>query len=270
MLAPRTRAAIRIAAVLYLALGLVLFAAPAYAASVFPWTVSPLAAMTIGGWALGNGVGAWLTGGRGPAGRALPMLLYLVVFAAGQLLVVIAFRSALKLDALLAIPYLLTLAFTLVAAAFGALEVRSADDIVVEEDARISPRVRQALGGLAIFTALLGVAGFIAGDGGLSTTGEIFPEPLTLFTVRAFAAFYVALAVGIGALVLRPSMASSLVFGLFGTALIVAIVVAAVAHLSAFDFSGRPLGILYLGAYVVVFAPSIVFLWRHRSEMPTA
>src|SRR5512143_3466831 len=50
VLAPKTRAAIRIGALLYIALGVVLFAAPEWSASVFPWSVSPLVAMTIGGW----------------------------------------------------------------------------------------------------------------------------------------------------------------------------------------------------------------------------
>ena len=59
MLAPKTRAAIRIGAVLYIVLGLVLFAAPEWSASVFPWSVTPLVAMTIGGWTLGNGIAAW-------------------------------------------------------------------------------------------------------------------------------------------------------------------------------------------------------------------
>ena len=270
MLAPKTRAAVRIGAFLYLGLGLALFAAPNWAATVFPWSVTPLAAMTIGGWALGNGIGAWLASARGPAARVLPLLGYLVLFAAGQLLVVIAFRSALHLEVLLAIPYLLTLGFTLVAGSFGILELRTTPAIVVDDDTEISQRVRVALAGLTVFVGALGVGGFLAGTGGVSTTGKVFPEPLTLFTVRAFAAFYLALAVGIGLLVLRPSTTSSLVFGLFGVGLIVPITIAAVIHLSAFDFAGRPLGLLYLGAYLIVFFPSIAFLWVHRAEMPTA
>ncbi|MEO5704841.1 MAG: hypothetical protein ABIZ52_08880 [Candidatus Limnocylindrales bacterium] len=74
MLAPKTRAAIRIASVLYLVLGLVLFAAPTWAASVFPWSVSSFVAMTMGGWALGNGIGAWFASAPGPATRVMPVL----------------------------------------------------------------------------------------------------------------------------------------------------------------------------------------------------
>jgi hypothetical protein len=264
VLAPTTRAAIRIGAVLYILLGLVLFAAPAWSASVFPWSVSTMVAMTIGGWTLGNGIGAWFASAPGPATRVMPVLVYLTGFAAAQLLVVIAFRSALKLDVLLAVPYLLTLAFTLVAGAFGILELRRTEAVVIDEDEPLSRNVRLLLAGLAVFVGVLAVCGFLAGQGGLSTTGQIFPEPLTLFTVRAFAAFYLALAVGLVALLLRPRAASGFMLGIAGVALIVPILAAAFLNLGAFDFAARPLGILYLAAYLVVLFPAAAFLWRHR------
>ena len=264
MLAPKTRAAIRIGAVLYIVLGLVLFAAPEWSASVFPWSVTPLVAMTIGGWTLGNGIAAWFGSAPGPATRVMPVLVYLTAFAAAQLLVVIAFRAALKLDVILAVPYLLTLGFTLIAGAFGILELRSTTAIVLDEVAPLSRNVRLALAGLAVFVGALAVGGFIAGPGGLSTTGKIFPESLTLFTVRAFAAFYLALAVSLVALLLRPSVASAFMLGIAGVALIVPILAAALLNVTAFDFAGRPLGLLYLGAYAVVLVPAALFLWRHR------
>ena len=54
-----------------------------------------------------------------------------------------------------------------------------------------------------------------------------------------------------------------------GIALIVPILAAAVLNLGAFDFAGRPLGIVYLAAYVVVLVPSIVYLVRHREALET-
>jgi hypothetical protein len=265
VLAPKTRAAIRIGALLYLALGLVLFGASKWAASVFPWSVSPFVAMTIGGWALGNGVGAWFASAKGPASRVMPVLTYLTVFAAAQLLVVIAFRAALKLDVLLAIPYLITLGFTLIASAFGMLELRTSAAIVVDVEEPLDRRIRIALIALAVFLVALAVGGFLAAPGGVSTTGKIFPEPLTLFTVRAFAAFYAALAVSLVTLLARPSLASAFMLGIAGVGLIIPIVAAALLNLGAFDFAGRPLGILYLAAYLVVLIPAGVFLWRHRA-----
>lgn len=267
VLAPRTRAAIRIGAVLYIVLGLVLFAAPQWSASVFPWNVSPFVAMTVGGWTLGNGVAARFAGTDGPATRVMPVLVYLTAFAAAQLLVVIAFRGALRVE-ILTVPYLLTLAFTLIAGAFGILELRSKPAIVIDEgDEPISRIVRRLLIGLALFVAALAVGGFLAGTGGLSTTGKIFPEPLTLFTVRSFAAFYLALAIGIVALLARPRAASGVLLGIAGVALIIPILAAAILNIGAFDFAGRPLGILYLAAYTVVLVPALAFLWRHRDPI---
>ena len=267
MLAPKTRAGIRIGSLLYLALGLVLFAAPEFAASTFPWSVSPFVAMTIGGWMLGNGIALWFASGPGPAPRVLPVLAYVAAFAALELLVAIMFRQALLLEGLLAIPYLITLGMSLIAAAFGMLELRKGTTVVVEEDESLAPRERLLLGALLVFVLALSVGGFLAGTGGLSTTGQIFPEPLTLFTVRAFAAFYLALVIGIGALLLRPGVASAFMLGIAGIALIVPILAAAVLHLGAFDFAGRPLGILYLAAYAVVLVPSVLFLVRHREAL---
>ena len=267
MLAPKTRAAIRIGSLLYLALGLVLFAAPEFAASAFPWKVTALVAMTVGGWLLGNGVALWFASAPGPAPRVMPVLAYVAAFSALELLVVIAFRGALQLSALLAIPYLVVLGVSLIACAFGILELRNSTEVVVSEDEPIGGRVRALLIGLLAFVALLAAGGLIAGEGGLSTTGKIFPEPLTLFSVRAFAAFYLALAIGIGALLARPGTGSAFMLGIAGIALIIPILVAAILHLGAFDFAGRPLGILYLAAYVIVLVPAAAFLVRHRETL---
>jgi hypothetical protein len=267
VLAPKTRAAIRIGSVLYLLLGLVLFAAPAFSASAFPWSLGPLTAMTIGGWMLGNGIALWFASAPGPAPRVLPVLAYVAAFAALELLVLIAFRGALKLDHVLAIPYLLTLAVSLIGAAFGMLELRRSTDIIASDDEPLPSVDRGLLLGLLVFVLALAVGGFLAGDAGLSTSGRIFPEGLSLFSVRAFAAFYLALAVGISALLLRPGIGSAVMLGIAGIALIVPILAAAVLHLGSFDFAGRPLGILYLAAYLVVLVPSALFLLRHREAL---
>lgn len=264
MLHPRTRVAIRIGALLYIALGLVMFAAPAWAASVFPWTVTPMLAMTIGGWALGNGAGAWFASAPGQATRTMPVLVYLTAFAALELLVVIAFRGAFKLDVLLTVPYLITLGFSVIVSAFGVLELYTSSDIVLEDDAPVGRGVRLLLLGLTAFVGLLALGGFLAGTGGVSTTGKIFPEPLTLFSVRAFAAFYLALAIGLAALLWRPGTRSAFTLGLAGVSLIIPILAAALLNISAFNFVERPLGLLYLGAYIVVLGPAAWFLWQHR------
>jgi hypothetical protein len=177
---------------------------------------------------------------------------------------VIAFRGAFKLDVVLTVPYLITLGFSLIVSAFGVLELYTSSDIVLESDAPLRPTVVWLLRGLTIFVLLLAVGGFLAGIGGLSTTGKIFPEPLTLFSVRAFAAFYLALVVGLSALLLRPGLRSGFTLGLMGVSLIIPILAAALLNIWVFDLIERPLGLLYLAAYILVLGPSAWFLWQHR------
>jgi hypothetical protein len=62
----------------------------------------------------------------------------------------------------------------------------------------------------------------------------------------------------------RPGRSSAVLFGLAGVALIVPILAAAVLNIGAFDFGGRPLGGLYLAAYVVVLVPTVAFIVRNR------
>jgi len=267
VLAPKTRAAIRIGSLLYLALGVVLFAAPEFAASEFPWSVSPLGLMTIGGWLLGNGIALWFASTPGPAPRVMPLLGYMAAFSALELLVLIDFRAGLAFSALLTIPYVLTLGVSLIASTFAILELGKGSAVVISEDAPLSRTIRGLIVGLLVFVLALAVAGFLAGPGGLSTTGQVFPERLTLFTVRGFAAFYLALAVGLMALLLRPGVASAVMLGTAGVALMVPILAAAVLNFGSFDLVGRPLGALYLAAYVIVLVPAIIFIIRHRDRL---
>ncbi|HET7144199.1 MAG TPA: hypothetical protein VFI68_09290, partial [Anaerolineales bacterium] len=61
MISALSRTLIRILAVLYIVLGAILFAAPAWSAANFSWKISPFVAMTMGGWCLGNAFTAWET-----------------------------------------------------------------------------------------------------------------------------------------------------------------------------------------------------------------
>jgi hypothetical protein len=251
-MSPTLRRLTWLSAALYAATGVILFVAPGWAAQNFAWSVSPFVAMTIGGWCLGNAAFAALAARDGRLSIVLPHLAYLLAFAVGEGLVLVAFRDRF-IAAVLAPLYVATLGLGLVAGAVGVSEAARAR-IVPEGGRRPGPLTRAGILFFIGFVGVLAVGGTLARQGGLSTEGGIFPEALTLFTVRAFAAFYGALGVGAAALLIGRGMEPVRAFGRAGLILIVPIVAAALINIGAFDFANRPGGILYFGAYLVTLA----------------
>lgn len=276
MLSRRTRLITRLTGLAFFGLGAILLGVPAWAAERFPWGVSPFVAMTIGGWCLGTAAAAWIGGAGGRVWDSLPVLAYLWAFGAAEVAVLVAFRANLHRDVALAPLYVGALAGALLSGASGLIDLvrlRAAGAEAERDDAesdrdnaggRIPTSIRVALLGLALFLAALTLGGLLAGAVGASTSGKIFPQPLTLFTVRAFAAFYAALCIAALLVVARPTRAAAARLGIVGLALIVPILGAAFLNFGEFDIANKPLGLLYLGAYLVVLVPSIPFVWRNR------
>ena len=250
-LSPLTRQLTRVSAIAFAVVGLIFFVAPGFSAENFPWNVSPFVAMTIGAWCLGSAAIAWEAARIWRFGLVYALLVFLWLFAIAELLVVVAFLGALRTTALLTIPYLLTLGLAVASALSGVVDlVRRRPPLRV--DGHPKPTWVQALIlTFGLLVGILAVGGLFAGQGGLSTTGGIFPEPLTLFTVRAFAAFFLALDLAALALLLSPWREPAVELARVGIALIVPILVAAAVNIGAFDFAARPGGLLYIGAYVL-------------------
>ena len=110
----------------------------------------------------------------------------------------------------------------------------------------------------------LALATLIARPGGSATEGGFVPERMTLFTVRAFSAFFLAIAGASLAVLAVNRIRMYFDFGQAGLYLIVPITIAALVNLSVFDFRGRPGGLVYLGAYVVVGLGVAAFLIYDR------
>src|SRR3954447_4870187 len=101
MLSLASRTLLCLLILLDVAVGLTAFAAPEYAAANFPWPVSQLVAITIGGWLLGN---AWVGAAslRRPFSAAFAAIFYLVLFGAFETIVLLAFRERVTLGSPLA------------------------------------------------------------------------------------------------------------------------------------------------------------------------
>jgi len=268
MLSRGARLMHRATAVAYLGFGGLLFLAPSWSAERFPWTVSPFVAMTIGGWCIGVTCFTWLGGRHGPIGAVLPVLAFAWVFGLSEIAVLFVERPVFQTDAPLAVPYALALILTLASGGIGLLELlhRAAggDDIHGDRHLGVPATTRVTVLALAIGLAALAVGVGVSDVVGVATSGKVFPEPVTLFTVRAFAALNLSMAIGALVAGLRESRAATAWLALAAVFLLAPTLIAALTHLGAFDLENRPLGALYLGGYAVLLAVSGAYAWTHR------
>lgn len=261
-LGPLSRGLTALLAVLFGVLGLILFLAPGWASEVFAWAVSPFVVMTMGGWCLGNAVFAGLSAKVWRWSTVNPGMVYLWAFSVLQLLVLLAFADRLRLGHPLAWLYVAALGVGVLSAVTGVVDLVRLRPAWTDGEGRRYPVLLRAAS-VVFVVALTGLAiggGLVAKQGGLSTEGGIFPEPLSLFTVRALAAFFAALAIGAVPLVFARSVQPFLHFLWGGLTLIVPIMIAAAVYASSFDLSARRGGLAYLGAYGLVGVFTVVVL----------
>jgi hypothetical protein len=237
-----------LAAVLFLALGAVMFVAPHWAARSFPWKVSPFLAMTIGAWYLGSAVFALFSVRDGRWANIYAALLYVWLFGLFESLVVAADTGVLDLGKPLTWPYFAALAAGLVAAAAGIVElVRTRPPLAAPGP--FTPAVfRIASAAFVVATALLALPLL----DGYQNPPSIWPGPLTLASARSFAAFFGALSLSAIAVALSRPLAPVLTFLRGGIVLNVIILVAAAVFIGKFHFEAHPGQFLYVGLYVVV------------------
>ena len=249
-------------ALLYGLLGLVLFLTPAWSAANFSWKISPFVAMTMGGWCLGNGYFAWETVRLGRWTAVYLLQLYLGVFGVLETAVLILFRDKLILNVPLALPYILALVLTVITAVFALLDWQKQRPS--NKNHSFPNWVRVIVVGFVGFVGLIAFLVLRAQPGGLATEGGAFPEPLTLFTLRAFGSFYTALTIGAIPAVWDRHISGWMAYTRAGLALILTILLACLLNISKFDFANHPGQWLYFGAYVAAALVAIGLLWLYR------
>lgn len=260
-LTPSSRWLVRSVALLFAILGLVLFVAPTWAAEGFLWRISPFVAMTMGGWYLGNAFFAWEAARiwRWPVVYAC--LVYLWAFALLEAAVLVAHRNLLRLDAPLGWPYLIVIAVAVIAAIKNIVDWVRLRPAMTPEGPPVPLLLRIASAIFALFVFVLG----IFGPASFGLDGSIFPEPLTPFTVYAFAAFYSSLGIGAVALIWAKGLTPILAYAWCGLPLIIAITAAGLVYIGLFDFGARSGGLLYFAAYIVVGIAAAVLLVKQRA-----
>jgi hypothetical protein len=255
------------AGITYALTGLVFFVLPAYSAGVFPWKVTEFVAMTIGGWTLGIGLMALYTAWRGTFATHFSPLILVWSFSVLELVVVLAFLGALKVENWLTWPYLISL---LLGTASGLLGIpvlwRMRRELMREDH---GPRpvpiwLRLIYLGLIVLTWTLAVANFVRGT---ATGGTVFPEPLSGFTTQAFAAFFFSIGLAAVPLLFNRDVRPHIEYARTGIYLITLITLAALLYINRFDFSGRPGGLLYLGAYIAAGIVVVALLIWDRTRL---
>ena len=270
MLSSTSRTLTRLSAICYLLLGAVLFVAPNWSADDFPWNVSPFVVMTIGAWCLGNSVFAWQSARIWDWKLTYPSLLYLWLFGLFETAVLFAFRDKVSLGSILAISYMVTIAINVLTAVIGIADWLRLRPDIQADGMPVPAYVRGLIIFFTINLSILAVGGLIATAGGLSTEGGIFPEALTLFSVRAFAAFFWAICLSALPLIWARNLTPMFSYGQAGILLTIPIVIAAFVNLDKFDFGARPGGILYLGSYLFTLIVTAWGLWHYRPALNQA
>lgn len=256
-------------AILYAVLGALLYFLPEALAPVFAWTVTPFMTMTLGGWSLGNAWLAWFTARRWHWNLVFSTLLYLWLFGIGELWVVFAFRDKLVLGHPIAWLYLTTLIVNALAAIVGLIDWLRIRPALGSESRRLTSSQYVAVIVFIVFVGFLGLYGSFAQIGMPATNGGIFPEVMSLFTLRSFGMFYLTLALGVVPFLWNRDLNAILHHGFASYGLIVFITIAALINIGLFDFVSRPGGALYFLAYLAVGIP-LLFAFRRYGTGPSA
>ena len=121
-----------------------------------------------------------------------------------------------------------------------------------------------------MIVGVLAVYGLFAQVGAIGTNGGIFPEVMSLFTLRSFAVFYLSLTVGALPLIWEKSLPVLLNHAYASYALVIFITAAIFAYFGLFDFGLKPGQLIYVGAYFLVGIPIFFVLWREGTGLRRA
>jgi hypothetical protein len=238
---------------LYLMLGALLFANPETFSPVFAWKVSTFMTMIIGGWCLGNAWLAFQVARRWDWTSIYASLIYFWAFGLGQLAVLIAFRGRVQTAHPIAWLYLAAIGLNTITAVVGIIEWTRVRPSLRPATVEISSLlIRIPLWGFVLFLYYAALYGLLIPAGGFATNGEIFPEPLSAFTLRSFGVFFLSIALGATPFLRHRDRDALLSHGYCSFGSIVVITIGEFIHFRVFDLSAYPFQVVFLGAYLVV------------------
>ena len=268
MLSNTSRWLTYILSVLYAVLGLLLFFLSRQLAPVFAWKVTAFMAATMGGWCIGNAWSAFVAARRWEWRLVYPSLIYLWVFGVTELIVVVSFRDKLALQHPIAWLYLVTIGLNALMALWGAYEWiqrRPAQETFGPQAKSFHYLL------ISVFVAIVaGLAfyGLYAQVGDVGTNAGVFPEVMSLFTLRAFAVFYLSLCASAASLLRERNLLTMLTYGFSSYILVIAITAAIFIYFDLFDFSAHPGQLIYVGAYFLIGIPLTWTIIKEGTGVP--
>jgi hypothetical protein len=248
MLSPVMRTALLVLGAVYGILGLILFLFPSWSSSNFAWPISPFVAMTMGGWCLANGWCALFTRQR-PWATGILAIFYLGLFGLIEAGIVYAFRTNLTPAAPLAWLYLAAIGVTVLFAIVAVIEFIRVRPVL---EVRGRPLSTLEFGAVLVFTVAVALLGLYVLTRPVLQYAVVFPEPLSLFTLRAFGGLYLSIAIATAPLLLLRGLDNLLTYSVAMFGLIFFITLAALLFIGRFNFATYPGQSLYILAYVAV------------------
>jgi hypothetical protein len=180
--------------------------------------------------------------------------------------VLVVFHDRLKLSHPIAWLYILTLVANALAAAWGLIEWKRTPAAIAAAGEKPTLSMRLFTAAYVVFVAFLGIFGATRGLNGRGTTDAVFPEAMSAFSLSSFAAFYLALSLSAIPLLWARERRTLFHHSYASYGLVLIITVATFIYIDRFDFSARPLGLLYIGAYIVVGLVTATYLLRYWSR----
>lgn len=265
MLSTTARTLTYAVAVLYAILGIVLFIVPGWATANFLWQVTPFIVMTMGAWYLGGAFVAWQSARIWHWPAIYPSLIFLGWFSILEMGVLLQHYQVLRLEAILAWPYILILAIGIIASVKGLLDWIQKRPATTTEGATVPGWVRLMVVGFVLFASFISLPLL----SGAARGGTIWPSEFTLLTARAFGAFYFSLVLAVLPLIWARRMLP--IVTLLPAAVVgsVIITIPALVFINLFNFADKPGGLLYIGTYILVFVGAIAILLLHRKRYNT-
>jgi hypothetical protein len=247
----------------YAVTGGIMFLAPAWAAANFAWKVSPFVTMTIGAWCLGNSWLALTAARRASWPTVFCPILYLALFGIFETGVLVAFRERVLVASPVAWLYLATIAATALLAVTAFADGWLRRPVLAAVGAPLGPAAFAFTIAFILSVGFLGLYGLLAVEGMRGLNASIFPEQISMLSLRAFGAFYLALALAVVPLLWARGRANVLTHSYAAYALVVLITAAAIVFIGQFDFAGRPTQAIYLGIYLLVGTVNGFYLMRY-------